>query len=147
LSLPAILFEGDAWVFLSGTKLAGQRKTIHPIKRSHKMFTTKNSKPLLYSLVLAASLGVGLARAVADEQDTSNDVSTSTLSLEGYCHLRFPAMHARSLASSHPELKNADAGDFVDYYGPCDHDPSGQDEINSQKEELEIRRQAGLVEG
>ena len=111
------------------------------------MFTTKNSKPFLYGLILAASLGVGLARAVADDQDTSSDISTAPLSLEGYCHLRFPAIQGRTLASNHPQLKSPDSGDMVDYYGPCDHDPLGQDEVNRQKQELEIRRQAGVIEG
>ena len=111
------------------------------------MLTMKNSKPLLYGLVFAASLGVGIARAAADDQDTSADVSGTPLSVEGYCHLKFPAMRAHTLASNQPELKSTDSGDLVDFYGPCNHDPAGKDEIESQKEDLAIRRQAGLVEG
>jgi hypothetical protein len=107
------------------------------------MFTKKNSKPLIYGLILATSLGIGVARAAADDED----VSTSTLTLEGYCHLRFPAIQGRTLSSDHPQLKSEDSGDMVDFYGPCDHDPLGKDEVDRQKQELEIRRQAGVVEG
>jgi hypothetical protein len=118
-------------------------KAIQRLKGAMKMFTTKNSKPLVYGLILATSLGIGAARASADDQD----VSTSTLTLEGYCHLRFPAIQGRTLSSDHPQLKSEDSGDIVDFYGPCDHDPLGKDEVDRQKEELEIRRQAGVVEG
>jgi hypothetical protein len=111
------------------------------------MFTPKNAKPLLYGLVFAASLGLGVARAGADDEDMSKDTPTEPLTLEGYCHLRFPAIQGRTLASDHPQLKSPDSGDIIDYYGPCDHDPLGQDEVNRQKQELEMRRQAGVIEG
>jgi len=41
------------------------------------------------------------------------------------------------LASSRPVLKDSD--DFVDFYGPCNHDPLGQDEIQAQKIEAQHR--------
>lgn len=31
-----------------------------------------------------------------------------------------------------PQLKPATTGDIIDYYGPCDYDPLGKDEIESQ---------------
>ena len=109
------------------------------------MFTIKNSRTLIYGLILAAALGLSAARAGADDED--KDAPTEPATLEGYCHLRFPAIQGRTLASNHPELKSEDSGDMVDYYGPCDHDPLGKDEVNRQKEELEIRRQSGVIEG
>src|SRR5262245_16156110 len=50
----------------------------------------------------------------------------------GYCHLRFPAIRENTLFSRHPQLKSADSGDIIDYYGSCDHDPVGKDEVNNQ---------------
>ena len=50
-----------------------------------------------------------------------------------YCHLRFPAMKAETLASAKPQLQDPKGGDIVDYYGPCDHDPIGYEEICRQR--------------
>ena len=49
-----------------------------------------------------------------------------------YCHLRFPAIVGRTLGTDKPRLKPATTGDIIDFYGPCDHDPLGKDEIQSQ---------------
>jgi hypothetical protein len=46
----------------------------------------------------------------------------------GYCHLQFTAIREETL-SAIPELKDASSGDRIDYYGSCDHDPLGKDEI------------------
>ena len=50
-----------------------------------------------------------------------------------FCHLRFPAIRQSTLNSAKPELKPATTGDIIDYYGPCDHDPLGKEEVDSQK--------------
>jgi len=49
-----------------------------------------------------------------------------------YCHMKFPAIQEDTLLTDHPQLKSADSGDIIDYYGSCDHDPLGKDEVNSQ---------------
>jgi hypothetical protein len=36
-------------------------------------------------------------------------------------------------------LKSAGTGDVIDFYGPCDHDPTGKDEVASQKQEEQRR--------
>ena len=95
------------------------------------MLTIKNSKPVFYGLVLAATLSVGTARAWADDYDTS----TTPLSAGNYCHLRFPAIRPETLGTKHPQLKSAAEGDLIDFYGPCDHDPVGQDEVEHQMED------------
>ena len=51
-----------------------------------------------------------------------------------YCHLRFPAIRPSTLASSKPQLKPATSQDIIDYYGPCDHDPLGKEEVERQKQ-------------
>ncbi len=42
-------------------------------------------------------------------------------------------MEGRSLASDEPVLKSADSGDVIDYYGPCNENPVGQDQVQEQK--------------
>jgi hypothetical protein len=32
-----------------------------------------------------------------------------------------------------PVLKDPGTGDILDFYGPCNHDPLGRDEIESQR--------------
>jgi hypothetical protein len=65
----------------------------------------------------------------------SADVLSKTESAPGsnYCHLRFPAIEERTLAGNQPVHKSPDSGDIIDFYGPCDHDPLGKDEIQSQR--------------
>lgn len=57
-----------------------------------------------------------------------------------YCHLKFPAIAPTTLASKTPRLKSADSGDIVDFYGPCDHDPLGYDEVCRQRMQQESDR-------
>ena len=58
----------------------------------------------------------------------------------GYCHLKFPAIDEASLSTKHPFLKSPNSGDIVDFYGSCDHEPLGKNEINAQLLELQRRR-------
>jgi len=57
-----------------------------------------------------------------------------------YCHLRFPAIQGRTLGTDNPRLKPATTGDIIDFYGSCDHDPLGKDEIQSQIRMQEERK-------
>ncbi len=50
-----------------------------------------------------------------------------------YCHLKVPAIEPHTLAGTTPTLKSADSGDIVDFYGPCDHDPVGYEEVCRQR--------------
>ncbi len=61
-----------------------------------------------------------------------------------YCHLHFPAIDPTSLAGT-PVLLPADSGDMIDFYGPCDHDPLGADEVCRQKMQQESDR--GFCDG
>lgn len=56
-----------------------------------------------------------------------------------FCHLRFPAMKPETLSWPRPELKDPSEGDIIDFYGPCDHDPRGKDEVHRQR--ADYRRQ------
>lgn len=55
----------------------------------------------------------------------------------GYCHTKFESIREDTLASSEPVLKDVD--DLVDFYGPCNHDPLGKEEIQAQKIEVQHR--------
>lgn len=58
-----------------------------------------------------------------------------------YCHLKFPAIDPNTLSSTTPTLLPADTGDIVDFYGPCNHDPVGYDEVCRQKIQQARREQ------
>jgi hypothetical protein len=57
-----------------------------------------------------------------------------------YCHLRFPAIRPETLNSDRPVLKDPSEGDIIDFYGPCDHDPLGKEEIRRQRMDLHRER-------
>ena len=62
-------------------------------------------------------------------------LSAVALNKEGsYCHLRFPAMKPSTLTSAKPQLKPATTSDIVDFYGPCDYDPTGKEAVMKQKQ-------------
>ncbi len=60
---------------------------------------------------------------------------------ETFCHLRFPAIRPSTLDSKKPELKSPSSTDIIDFYGPCDHDPVGPEEVQSQKRREQLRIQ------
>ena len=61
-------------------------------------------------------------------------ISATALNREGtYCHLKFPAIDPATLSAKTPTLLPASSGDVVDYYGPCDHNPVGFEEVCRQR--------------
>jgi hypothetical protein len=71
------------------------------------------------------------------------DVLSKTESTPGnnYCHLRFTAITADSLVTNHPISKGPDSGDIIDFYGPCNENPVGQDQVSAQKLDRQHGRQ------
>jgi hypothetical protein len=57
-----------------------------------------------------------------------------------YCRLRFPAIREDTLYSGRPELKEPTDGDIIDFYGPCDYDPLGKEEVARQKAQFQRDR-------
>jgi hypothetical protein len=102
-------------------------------------------KLVFLSAILALSLGLGVARAWAVE----GVVLKEEVGGAGgdYCHLKFPAIEPTSLASDHPVLQNPDTGDMIDYYGPCDHDPLGKEEITKQLQDKQLYFDKGYDNG
>jgi hypothetical protein len=103
------------------------------------MSTVNTSKCLISGLILVGTLGLNGATVIASD----GVLSKTPLTKDNYCHLRFPAIRQSTLGTNHPQLKGADSGDIVDFYGPCDHDPLGKDEVASQKAEDQLLRDHG----
>jgi hypothetical protein len=57
-----------------------------------------------------------------------------------YCRLRFPAIREDTLYSGRPELKEPTDGDIIDFYGSCDYDPLGKEEVARQRAQLQRDR-------
>ena len=101
----------------------------------------KIAKSFLAGLLLVGSFGTSGALAAAE-----GVISNATFTAGSYCHLTFPAIREETLSWDRPVLKDPSAGDIIDFYGSCDHDPLGQDEIASQKAQLR-RARSRLPEG
>lgn len=76
-------------------------------------------------LFFAASLaGNALAGDGVLAQDRAGD---------NYCHMKFPAIRSKTLATNHPTLKSSSTGDVIDYSGSCDESPTGPDQVAKQR--------------
>jgi hypothetical protein len=96
----------------------------------------KIATSFLAALLLVSSLGASNAFAAAP-----GVISNAVLTPGSYCHLTFPAIREETLSWDDPVLKDPGEGDIIDFYGSCDHDPLGQDEIARQR-----RQAAGQYE-
>jgi hypothetical protein len=84
--------------------------------------------------ILAYSIGAMSAQAVKPKGVKPGVIEATALNKEGtYCHLKFPAIDPTTFTSAKPSLKPVSEGDIVDFYGPCDHDPVGYDELCRQR--------------
>jgi len=88
----------------------------------------KSFKSNLSMLLVVGALGTSGATLAAD-----GVVVEGQLTPGSYCHEKFPAMTERSLGDNQPQLKQSTTGDVIDYYGPCDENPTGKDQIATQK--------------
>ena len=93
------------------------------------------------TLTLAALLSIGVLAVDAFPANAQADGILLKVQLRGtnYCHLRFPAIQEGTLASNRPVLKNPSSGDIVDFYGPCDYDPTGAAAVRAQRHAAKIR--------
>ena len=87
---------------------------------------------------LAALLLVGSLAGSAMAQDNGVLSKQELAPGSNYCHMQMRAMQPTTLGSDTPELKNTDSADIIDFYGPCDETPTGQDQVWEQK--LQARR-------
>jgi hypothetical protein len=49
--------------------------------------------------------------------------------------MKFPPMVEETLSSAQPVLDEA-AGNIIDFYGPCDYNPTGKDAVENQRREI-----------
>ena len=63
-----------------------------------------------------------------------------------FCHLRFPAIREETLYWDRPVLKDRSDGDIVDFYGPCNYDPLGKEEVRRQRDQYRHRERHHLPE-
>ena len=89
----------------------------------------KSIKLLLSVLFLAETFGVSAVVSAAEGVLLRVEVPGTN-----YCHLKFPAIREETLYWSRPVLKDVSTGDIIDFYGPCDHDPLGKEEILAQRD-------------
>jgi hypothetical protein len=87
----------------------------------------KKSMTILPNLALAATLFWSVPTAQADELVIKNAVDPSA-----YCHMKFPPMREDTLSWAQPVL-DENTGNIIDFYGPCDHDPTGAAERTRQR--------------
>jgi hypothetical protein len=56
---------------------------------------------------------------------------------DSYCHEKLPAIRESSLAGDHPVLSTEET---IDFYGSCNEDPLGKDQLHTQRLENSDRR-------
>jgi hypothetical protein len=87
----------------------------------------KIAKSFLAALLFTGTLGAFNNAMAADSVLSKEEVTTG-----GYCHLQFPAIRQNTLGEDDPVLSQSD---IIDFYGPCDEDPRGKDQVWEQKQE------------
>ncbi len=96
----------------------------------------KTLRLLLFISALMAVLGILPGPAQAKDGVLSKVQSGQT----NYCHLHYPAIREETLSWSTPVLKEPTTGDIIHFYGPCDRDPHGKEEVQSQRLQLQRER-------
>jgi len=98
----------------------------------------KIATSFLARLFLIGTLGATATTMTADgvvpkQELPPGVIYKQVLTPGSYCHLKFPAIREETLSSAHPVLLDPSDGDVIDYYGSCDEDPLGKDQVHEQK--------------
>jgi len=91
----------------------------------------KRSVSLLSNLLLSSTLFWGVPTAQGEILGPGEIVKVPAENA-AYCHMKFPAMHENSLSLAYPVFDDG-AVHTVDFYGSCDYDPLGIEEIRTQR--------------
>lgn len=90
---------------------------------------------------------LGILPLAATVLSAADDIISKVPEVSGSsCYLRFPAIKESTLYWPHPVLKDPASGDIISYYGDCNHDPLGQQEILRQRIQYQ-QMQRRLPEG
>src|SRR5262245_22004717 len=94
----------------------------------------KIATSFLAAVLFTGTLGA-LNNVIAEDGILLKDQFTGT----SYCHEKFPAIRQNTLGNDQPELKDSSTGDVIDFYGPCEENPLGQYQLQTQKLEDQHR--------
>jgi hypothetical protein len=87
----------------------------------------KIAKSFLAALLFTGTLGAFNNAMAGDDVLSKEEITTGD-----FCHLQFPAIHQDTLGG--PALDSVlSQSDIIDFYGPCDEDPRGKDQVWEQK--------------
>lgn len=86
---------------------------------------------------LAAVLFTGTLGSINTAMAADGVISKDELATDSYCHEKFHAMTRQSLDADNPVINNS--GAVIDFYGPCDENPVGKDQIQDQELEAQHR--------
>ena len=84
---------------------------------------------------LAALLFTGALGSINTAMSADGVISKDELATDSYCHEKFTPMTRQTLDADNPVLSNS--GAVIDYYGPCNESPVGEDQIQDQKLEAQ----------
>jgi hypothetical protein len=98
--------------------------------------TMKIATSFLAALLFTGTLGA-LNNAIAQDGIISEDQASGT----SYCHEKFPAIRQSTLGDDQPTLEDSSTGDVIDFYGPCNENPVGKDQVQTQRLEEQHRWQ------
>lgn len=94
------------------------------------------------AVMLAGALALNVVPAWALQETPEHLPSGVVGEIPGapvaYCHMKFPAIDEKTLGSERPTLQDGSSQDIIDYYGPCNHDPLGPDEVQKQIQEQQM---------
>ena len=96
----------------------------------------KIATSILAAVLFTGALGA-FNNATAEDGILSKDQLTGT----SYCHEKFPAIRQSTLGDNQPQLKDSSTGDVIDFYGPCNENPVGKDQVQTQRLEEQHRWQ------
>jgi len=86
---------------------------------------------------LAALLFTGALGSINTAMSADGVISKDELATGSYCHEKFTPMTRQTLDADNPVLNNS--GAIIDFYGPCNESPVGEDQIQDQKLEAQHR--------
>jgi len=86
---------------------------------------------------LAAVLFTGTLGSINTAMAADGVISKDELATDSYCDEKFHSMTGASLDTDDPAINNS--GAVIDFYGPCNENPVGQDQIQEQKREAQKR--------
>ena len=87
--------------------------------------------------LIVTALFAGIIDTDATLARAQGVISTEIATPGSYCHMKFPAIREDTLSESTKGFTVS--GDLIDFYGACDHNPLGKEEVQTQRLETQHR--------